>query len=52
MIACQKSGRVNYSMELDPKYVDIIVQRYVNYTGNEQITKNGKTIIWKRNDQD
>ena len=26
-------------MELDPKYIDVIVQRYVDYTGNNKIKK-------------
>lgn len=32
LIACQKAGRINYSMELDPKYVDVIIERYEKYT--------------------
>ena len=48
LIASQKTGRICYGMELDPKYVDVIVQRYVDYTGNEEIIKNGETIIWKK----
>ena len=48
LIACQKTGRICYGMELDPKYVDVIVQRYVDYTGNENIKLNGKDIIWKK----
>lgn len=48
LIASQKTGRICYGMELDPKYVDVIVQRYVDYTGNENIKVNGETIIWKK----
>jgi DNA modification methylase len=48
MLACEKTGRVSRSMELDPKYVDVIVQRYVDYTGNENIKLNGKEITWKK----
>ena len=48
LIASEKTGRVCYGMELDPKYVDVIVQRYVDYTGNEYITKNGLPIEWKK----
>jgi len=36
-------------MELDPKYIYVIVQRYVDYTGNNTIKKNGKEIIWTKN---
>jgi len=48
LIASQKTGRVCYGMELDPKYVDVIVQRYVDYTGNENIKLNGKEITWTK----
>jgi DNA modification methylase len=33
LIACEKTGRVNRSMELDPKYVDVIVKRWQEFTG-------------------
>lgn len=33
LIACEKEGRVNRSVELDPKYVDVIVQRWQAFTG-------------------
>ena len=46
LISAEKAGRVCYGLELDPKYVDVIVQRYVDYTGNEEIIKNGKQITW------
>jgi len=47
-IACEKTNRICYGMELDPKYIDVIVQRYVDYTGNESIKKNGKEIEWRK----
>ncbi len=46
MIACEQLSRKCYSMELDPKFVDVIVTRYVKYTGNKNIMLNGKEIIW------
>jgi len=47
LIAAEKLGRICYGMELDPKYIDVIVDRYVEYTGNNTIRKNGKEITWK-----
>lgn len=48
LIACEKTGRICYGMELDPRYTDVIVQRYVDYTGNENIKLNGAEIVWKK----
>jgi DNA modification methylase len=36
LIACEKTGRINRSMELDPKYCDVIVQRW-EFTGQTGI---------------
>jgi len=46
LIACEKTKRRCYGMELDPQYVDVIVQRYVDYTGNNNIRLNGEDIEW------
>ena len=35
MIACENVGRENYSMELDEKYCDVIINRWQNYTGKQ-----------------
>ena len=35
LIACEKSGRTNFSMELDPKYCDVIVKRWEDFTGQK-----------------
>ena len=35
LIACEKSGRQARLIELDPKYVDVIVRRWEEYTGQE-----------------
>jgi DNA modification methylase len=37
MIACEQTGRRNCSMELDPKYCDVIVKRWENLTGQKAI---------------
>ena len=40
MIACEKSERKCYGIELDPKYCDVIVKRWEEYTGRKAV-KNG-----------
>jgi DNA modification methylase len=37
LIACEKTGRVNRSMELDPKYCDVIVARWEQFTGKKAV---------------
>lgn len=37
MIAAEKNGRVGYLMELDPKYCDVIVKRWQDFTGKEAV---------------
>lgn len=37
LIACEKTNRICYGMELDPKYIDVIIKRYEDYTGNKAI---------------
>lgn len=35
LIACEKTGRKSYLMELDPKYCDVIVKRWEDFTGKK-----------------
>lgn len=35
IIACEQNGRVAYSMELDPRYVDVIIARWEKLTGEQ-----------------
>ena len=35
LIACEKTGRICYGMELDPHYCDVIVKRWENFTGKK-----------------
>jgi len=37
LIACEKSNRHAYLMELDPKYCDVIVKRWEDFTGKQAI---------------
>jgi site-specific DNA-methyltransferase (adenine-specific) len=46
LIGCQKTNRNCYGMELDPRFVDVIVQRWVDFTENRNILKNGEKIVW------
>ena len=44
LIACEKSNKINHTMELDPKYCDVIIQRWQQFTGKEAIhEQSGKT---------
>ncbi|NCC86187.1 MAG: site-specific DNA-methyltransferase, partial [Clostridia bacterium] len=35
LIACEKTARDCYMMELDPKYCDVIIKRYCDFTGKQ-----------------
>jgi DNA modification methylase len=35
MIACEKTGRISRLMEIDPKYVDVIINRWQDFTGQK-----------------
>ncbi len=35
LLACEKTNRINYSMELDKKYCDVIIKRWENFTGKK-----------------
>ena len=37
LIAAEQNGRVCYGVELDPKYSDVIVRRWQEYTGKEAV---------------
>lgn len=41
LIACEKTARKALLMELDPKYCDVIVQRWQNFTGLEAVRGDG-----------
>ena len=43
LIACEKLNRICYGIELDPSYVDIIVQRWMKLTG-KNVKRNGEEI--------
>ncbi len=41
LIACEKSGRQARLIELDPKYVDVIVRRWQEFTGLKAVSEDG-----------
>ena len=46
LIACEKTNRVSYNMELDPKYCDVIIKRWQEFTGKQAINEGtGKPYI-------
>ena len=47
LIACEQTNRVCYMMELDPKYCDVIVNRYIKQVDSDQevsVERDGHTI--------
>lgn len=40
LIACEQLERKCYMMELDPKYVDVIIERWEQYTGKKAVLLN------------
>lgn len=39
LIACEQTGRICYAIELDEKYCDVIVKRYIEQIGNDKSVK-------------
>ena len=51
LIACEQTNRICYMMELDPKYCDVIVQRYIEQVDSDQkvsVERDGKSIPYSR----
>ena len=47
LIACEKTGRICYTMELDERYASVIVLRYASFTGNTSgisVLRGGKSF--------
>lgn len=50
MIAAEETGRICYTIELDAKYCDVIVKRYIDYTqdaDNAFLIRDGEKILYK-----
>lgn len=51
LIACEQTDRVCYSVELDEKYCDVIVKRYIEQAGNTDdilLVRDGKQIEYAK----
>lgn len=50
LIACEQTGRVCYTMELDEKFCDVIVNRYIEQVGtneNVSVVRDGQTFRYE-----
>ena len=45
LIACEQTNRINFSMEIDPKYTDVIRKRYAKFIGKEDLWQTETPVI-------
>lgn len=43
MMACEQMGKKNFTMELDPRFVDVIIERWEQFTGEKAVLLNGNS---------
>lgn len=49
LIACEQTDRICYGVELDEKYMNVIIQRYIGFVENSQnvyVIRNGEKILY------
>jgi DNA modification methylase len=50
LIACEDTGRISFTMELDEKYADVIVNRYIAHVGSDTgvyLIRDGKKVSYQ-----
>ena len=50
LIACEQLGRICYGVELEPKFIDVAVERYAEFTGSHEnifVERDGEKISYK-----
>ena len=50
LIACEQTNRICYTIELDEKYTDVIVKRFIEYAGTDEdvfLIRNGEKTNYK-----
>lgn len=50
LIACEQLGRICYAIELDEKYADVIVKRYIEYVDSYEevfLIRDGEKVLYK-----
>jgi len=52
LIGCENLNRIAFINELDEKYVQLIIQRYVDYTSIDTIKINGQEVSWSQYKED
>ncbi len=55
LIACEETGRICYGVELDEKFCDVIVKRYLEKTGTDDsiyVLRDGEKILYSQLLQD
>ena len=52
LIACEQTNRICYGMEIEPYYIDVIIKRYIDYTGRGDVIriKDNKKWVELQND--
>lgn len=48
LIVCEQLNRNSFLIELEPKWVQVIIERYINFTKEDNIKINGEHIEWEK----